>query len=430
MKLSLLTTNFMLLWTGHIISQFGSQIAAISLIFWLKDQTGLASIMGLSSLMLSLSRAFFSPLGGVIADRYDRKKILIYSDICAGLAACTLPFSLVFFPEHLPLLIGIVLLMQIIFGSTLGFYDPAYSALLVEIVSKKNISLANAIKNATIQLALLTGQGIGLFLYAQFGIVFILLTNSVSFFLSAIAESFIKQSIQTKSNDSKSPPHSSPSRQVASRLEQDTQETFLQSLKHGFVFAWQTHFIRTLLLLIGFVNFFEGPFVVLLPFFIDEVLGVSAIWYGYLIAGFGVGALAGYLTLPLFKTHIKDFTYFTKINLLLFGVVLLSLGLIQSVYATLALFSLAGYFFGVINIMIESALLTYTSDSMRGRVMGVYWITTRLMLPLGMVIAGVINDFFEQSSVTLFIVSGIAILITALFIFQKESFNTQLSELY
>jgi MFS transporter, DHA3 family, macrolide efflux protein len=72
------------MWLGQFISQFGSQITSIVLIFWLKEQVGLASVMGLSAMLFSLFIAIFSPLGGALADIYCRKTIIIFliSSIC------------------------------------------------------------------------------------------------------------------------------------------------------------------------------------------------------------------------------------------------------------------------------------------------------------------------------------------------------------
>lgn len=403
--------NLLLLWLGQLVSQFGSQITAISLIYWLKDQIGLASVMGLSTMLFSIFIAMFSPLGGALADIYSRKTIIVACDIAAGTVSLLLPFLLYWFPEQLYLLIGSVLFMQVILGATLGLYDPAYSALLANVVPPKKLPLANGIKNAIIQCAVLIGQGAGFLLYGKYGIIAILLANSGSFFISAFSESRIKV----------------PKTAEQGSLPSPEKNKIGLSMKQGLAFIRQNSSLKSLLILVGGVNCFAGPFVVLLPFFVEQSLEVEGYWYGYLIAGFGAGGLLGYLSLPLLKNKIENWSAFSQNSYLLFGTLLMGLGLNDNIYLTLLLFTLAGTCFGLVNIIIETALLANTPDGMRGRVMSIYRVVTRLALPLGMMVAGLLVDFLDQNINIIFIVSGFSVIVLSLQQFKGEKLKAALT---
>lgn len=410
---SAMRANFHLLWVGHLISQFGSQVTAITLIYWLKEQLALASIMGLSSMLLSLFIALSSPFGGVLADKYSRKRIIVCCDIVSGVTSLLLPFLLYVFPDNLYLLVGGILLMQIVFGVSLGLFDPAYSALLSNVVSKQQLPLANGIKNATIQGSMLVGQASGFFLFGIFGISTILIANGISFLLSALCESWVKE-----------PPLSSAAKNEA---EQPAKSSFFADMKQGFVYIQQHTALRSLLILIGGVNLFIGPFVVLLPFFVEDTLQVPTYWYGYLIGAFGVGGLFGYLSLPALKNKITDWNFAGRVIFMGFSGTLFMVSVISNVYYTMIFFALAGGLFGLINTMIETAILSGTDNAIRGRVMSSYRIITRLALPSGMLIAGFLVDFTAISISQLFIVSSALVFIISIKQFHQDKLKVVLS---
>jgi len=406
--------NFQLMWFGNFISQFGSQIAFITLMFWLKEEVGLASVMGLSAMLFSVFIALFSPLGGVLADTYSRKKIIICSDILSGTASLILPVTFYFLPDQIYLLVTLVLLIQLVLGAALGVYDPAYSSLLTNVVSKKQLPLANAIKNATIQGAMLIGQGVGLLLYGQFGIIVILFANSFSFYLSALAESWIK-----------------PPKQVGEISSQSWSRPNFQklfySMKEGLEYISNDPSVKSLLVLIGGVYFLSGPFVVLLPFYIEQSLYAPGYWYGYLISVFGGGGLIGYLSLPYFKLIVQDWSSLGLASFLIFGFLLIGLGLSDNIYFTLIIFFGCGYCFGLINVMIETAILTNTPDIKRGRVMSIHRVITRLTYPLGMMVSGVIADLYLISIDFIFIICGFLVLVLSLQQFRGQKLKTALA---
>lgn len=404
--------NFHLLWSGHLISQFGSQVTAITLIYWLKEQLALASIMGLSSMLLSLFIALSSPIGGALADRYSRKRIIVCCDIVSGIASLLLPLLLYFFPENLYLLIGGVFLMQIVFGISLGLFDPAYSTLLSNVVPKEKLPLANGIKNATIQGSMLVGQASGFFLYGLFGISHVLLANGVSFLVSALFESQVKEPPKLVNNEE------SANSQKAS---------LFADIKEGFVFIQRNNALLSLLVLIGGVNLFIGPFVVLLPFFVEDTLQVAVHWYGYLIGAFGIGGLFGYLSLTWFKRKISDWSAAGRTIFVGFSITLFVVSTSQNIYLTMVFFALAGAFFGLINTMIETAILGGTEDAIRGRVMSSYRIITRLALPSGMLFAGFIVDFTQVSITQLFMLSSVLVLLISIRQFHQDKLKAVLT---
>jgi len=137
----LFNKNYLLLWQGQTVSRLGNQIFLVSLILWLTYTVNLKSLVGLLGMIAGLPTVMLSAFGGVFADRFSRKKIIIFSDIFNGILILSL-----------------------------AFFQPAISAAVPDLVPKKEIFKANTMGQFSIRFSMVVGQTIGAALFQWLGL--------------------------------------------------------------------------------------------------------------------------------------------------------------------------------------------------------------------------------------------------------------------
>ncbi|MGB2661004.1 MAG: MFS transporter [Candidatus Omnitrophota bacterium] len=177
----LFTKNFFSLWSGQIISEFGdrlNQMALIALIYYKHP----GSVMALSKLLFFIIVPVFviGPVAGVYVDRWDRKRIMIISDILRGLLVLAIPIFV-----RLDMMIPIYALVFLIFSAT-RFFLPSKMAFIPSIVSEEKLMVANSLANTTRMIATVLGFALAGLIVKWIGYVWGFYLNSLSYFVSAI----------------------------------------------------------------------------------------------------------------------------------------------------------------------------------------------------------------------------------------------------
>src|SRR4030042_5415391 len=278
-KPKLFNKNFFLFMEGQFISQLGDQAFMIAMMFWIKHQTGSASLMGLLMTAAMLPAVLLGPITGTFADHYYRKKIIVYSDIVRSIPVLLLAGIVFFFPGSTELGITALFAVTLLLGIVGALFNPAIMASIPDIVPEEKVAAANSLSQATRQISLFFGQALGGCLFVLFGAPALFLIDGISFLFSGFSETFIK--ITQKS------PEKSP----------DWREKFKQfkaDMMFGLKFSWEHTGLRALFFAAAFINFFVMPIILLLPFYVEDFLGTTPDWYGYILAAFGFGSLVGY----------------------------------------------------------------------------------------------------------------------------------------
>jgi MFS family permease len=112
----LMNKNFFLLWQGNFVSKLGSQAFAIAMMFWLKHETGSASLMGLIMMLSMLPAVILSPIAGTLADQYPRRKIIIICDLLSGLPVLILGFLILLVPGFSDIIIVYLFAVSLLLG--------------------------------------------------------------------------------------------------------------------------------------------------------------------------------------------------------------------------------------------------------------------------------------------------------------------------
>lgn len=404
----LFNRNFFLLWQGQFISQLGSQAFTIAVMFWLKHQTGSASLMGLIMAVTMLPVVVLSPIGGTVADHFSRRRIIILSDVFSGFAILILAYLFYFTPHASGIIIIWLFVACVILGVIRAFFTAAISAAIPDIVPKEKTSAANSLHQASTQISMLAGQGLGGYLFVVFGAPLLILIDGITYLFSAFSESFIEI-------PQKIPEKTGPLRGQFKKFKDDTLE--------GFRYVWKHPGMRTLFFAAAFINFFAIPFIVLLPFYVEDFLMARADWYGYLLAAFGFGSLAGYAIAGTIRTSGTVRSAIVILALILMSLCFPVFSILTSASWALLLMIIFGTLNGFLNINIITILQTSVFSEIRGRIFGVLTTITSGLVPLSMVLAGIAADLLNHNIPLIYAICGIITVILSILSASSKNFR-------
>ena len=184
----MINRNFFMLLSGQFVSQIGDKLHMIALSFWVLKTTGSSAKMGAvlaASLIPSLVIGFFS---GAFIDRYNRKNIIIGTDLLRGLILAL--FAVLFYFELINFYM--ILAMQMLLSVNAAFFDPAIPSVIPQIVDEKDLAAANSKHQFVNGFSTIAGAFIGGIFISMFGYLWVFVVNAISFLLSAFFECFIK----------------------------------------------------------------------------------------------------------------------------------------------------------------------------------------------------------------------------------------------
>ncbi|MHC4500988.1 MAG: MFS transporter, partial [Planctomycetota bacterium] len=187
----LLNKNFVLLWQGQLVSQLGTQAYAIAMMFWIKHQTGSATLMGLIMMVSQLPAVLLGPIGGAYADRHSRKLIIVLCDLVNGVVVLVLAAILFMASDGTDIVIAALFTVGIITSAVGAYFRPAVGAAIPDIVPTDKVAAANSMNQVSVQGATLLGQGAGGVLYRILGAPILFLVDGLTYIFSAVSEMFI-----------------------------------------------------------------------------------------------------------------------------------------------------------------------------------------------------------------------------------------------
>lgn len=289
----LFSKNFTLVVAGQIISLFGNSILRFAVPLYLLRQTGSEALFGLVSALSFLPMIVLSLLGGVLADRANKKYIMVILDFFT--AGLMLLFSLAL--GNLPMIPLFIAALMLLYGIQ-GAYQPAVQASIPLLVSETNLLSGNAVINQVSALANLLGPVFGGVLFSTWGLRPILLISVLCFLASAIMEIFIKL------------PH------VPLETESGTLAVIRSDLAESFRYMKQEKPILLQIagLLVLFNLFLGAMLMIGLPVLITKTLGMSDQLFGYSQGMLAAGGLAGGMITGLLGSKLKV----QKVYILLF----------------------------------------------------------------------------------------------------------------
>jgi MFS family permease len=386
--LKLMNRNFLLLWQGQAVSQIGTQLSTIALLFWLKHATESPALIGVMAMVSGLAAVALGPIAGAFADRYSRRLIIILCDVVSGIAVLSLGAFMLFPGATNALAFVGVFFVSIFVSSVHSFFTPAISASTPDLVPKDKVTGANSMLQASTRLSTLVGMGIGGALFRALGAPLVLIIDGITYLFSAFSASFI--AIPQKIAET-----SGPITSRGSKLKQE----ILEGLRYVRADAGLTQ----LLLIATILNFLMAPMLGLFPFYVEDHLKLHSGWYGYLLAFYGVGNLLGFVIAGTVKVSSSA----RAAVIIGFMVAASALYALLGVVATPALATAAvigiGASSGFMNVNIWTILQVTTPTEIRGRVFGLLQTVAAALLPVGMGLAGAAASLLGKNIPLIFI---------------------------
>lgn len=272
MKEKLFTRNFMLLVLGQVSSLFGNYILRLALSMYVLELTGSAAVFAGLLSAATIPTILLSPFGGILADRADRRNIMVALDTMTGTAV--LCAALLLSEQRALAVIGALLVLLSVLGA---FETPTVQACIPSMLTGDNIIRGNAVVNQTASISYLTAPLLGGIFYAAFGIKPVMYASVLCFFVTAFLECFIRLDYRPAG--------------FGGNALAVAKADFLDSVR--FIGKERRDILRILLLAALSRFFVMGVTLVGLPFLVRTVLGLDARYYGAAESVLAVAVIAG-----------------------------------------------------------------------------------------------------------------------------------------
>lgn len=380
--------DFLLLWSGRLISQLGDRLYGIALAWWVLQKTGSASAMGLVMALSLLPEIVVGLFAGPFIDRWDRRAILVATDLLRGLAV----LGVTAWQASGALTVGGVAVAAVSISLASAFFNPASQAIIPQVVPESGLARANSLHQIASGLTMVAGPLLGAVAVGALGFTWAFAGNALSYFASGFLEAGL------------SPLGPRAGAGGASLLEE---------LRDGLVFLWARKPLLAVITVIGVAHFFWGSFMVGLPLLASALTGDGVSNLGILQAAIGVGLVAGAVVAGLGTGQGPgEKGLFTRVAL--FGAVFVAVaGLLGlPVRATppyvAAMLAYGGTVAGA-SVLWQSLLQRQTPTALAGRVFSVSSLVGEVSVPLAYALFGVVLE--TQPVGLVFLIDGIALLV-------------------
>jgi MFS family permease len=354
--------NYQLFFGGQLISLTGTWMQSVAQSWLVYRLTGSAVLLGFVAFSGQIPVFLLAPVGGIVADRYNRHRVLVLTQTTAMilgflLAALTLT-------GHVR--VWHLFVLSSLLGMVNAFDIPARQAFVVDMVGREDLINAIALNSSMFNGARIVGPAVAGVLVASIGEGWCFFANGVSY-LAVIAGLLAMR--------------------LGPRVIRRTAGSALESMTEGFRYVWHTVPVRALMILLGLVSLTGMPYAVLMPIFADRILHGGASGLGLLMGASGLGALAGALTLAS-RHGLRGLGHWVAVAAGSFGTSLILFSLSRSFWLSAALLIPVGFSMMVQMASSNTLIQSMVPNSLRGRVMAIYSMMFMGMAPIGAVLAG------------------------------------------
>lgn len=391
-KNNVVKKNMILLLMGKLVSLFGSSIYSFAISLYILKVTGSGLNFSLTLALGTLPRVVFGTISGVIADRFDRKKMVVGLDILSGLVVLGL-LGLSIFDS---LRLSYIYIATLLLSTCSTFFVTPLTASIPNIVDDENLTRVNSLSEAISSIATIAGPFIGGLVFALIDIRLFLLVNGLSFILSGISEMFIDFNAREKiygivENNKKE------------KNNKKAKGSFFGDLKEGIEYMITQKWLIVLSTFVIFFNLFTMiGLTIPIPYIVTKIWGFSSKQYGLLNMMFPVGMLIASLALsvlPQAKSNYKRIiSCILTFSLVIFFVgivtseILFSLNNIQYLVILMISYIIMASASIFINVPVSVTMQKLIPDDKRGRVYGTIGTLAMGLSPLGAIIGGLLVD--------------------------------------
>jgi MFS family permease len=361
--------NFQLFFSGQIISLVGTWMQTVAEAWLIYRLTGSGALLGVLGFVGQIPIFLLSPLAGLVADRFPRRRVVIATQASSMLLAFTLA-TLTLSGQIRKDNVWEIVALATLLGTVNAFDVPARQSFLIEMVGRENLLNAIALNSSMFNGARVAGPAIAAALVAVVGEGWCFLLNGFSYF-AVIAGLFMMRIEKTQPvHDGTAP---------------------LEKLREGFRFARHTKPIRALLILLGVVSFMALPFSVLIPIFAVKILHGGVNSYGWLMGAVGFGAMFGALAIAM-RQQLKGMGNLVSYSAMGLGVSLTLFSASRWFWVSFAALIFCGFTMMMQFTATNTLIQAMVPEQLRGRVMSLYAMMFLGMTPLGSLAAGKLAD--------------------------------------
>lgn len=403
MKQRLFSKDFTLVVIGQVISLFGNAIIRFALPLYLLNATGSSALYGTVTACAFIPAVLLSPIGGIIADRVNKRNIMVILDFFT--AVVIIVFSLLMDGANLILLLTVTLML--LYGIA-GAYQPSVQASIPALTDQDSYMAANSIINTISSFASLAGPVLGGVLYSAYGLKPILWVCMVCFIMSAIMEIFIQIPFRKQALDG--------------GILKTAGADFAESVR--FIRKEKPAIGKGVLIICGINLFLAAMIIVALPYLITEVLDLEASQanrlYGFAEGALAAGGLAGGVGAGIFA---KKLAVHKSGNLVIacavcvfpigISLMLFSSAIINYIVMTVCCFAIM-VFSTLFTVQMLSFIQTETPQYLIGKVIAVVLTVSMCAQPLGNALYGILFEICEGREYAVVLFSGAVSLIIAI----------------
>lgn len=357
--------NYRLYVVGQGMSQIGTRIQRVAMIWLAYRLTNSPFILGLVGFSEQIPIFLIAPFAGVYADKWNKRKALMRIESLAMLQAVflgILMFSGVIEVWH-------IIMLSLFLGTINAFEVPIRQSFVVEMVDGDKDAMGNAIafNSSVFNLSRLIGPSIAGILISSVGEGWCFMANALSYAIVVITIGMMRISVKSGNHFERG--------------------EVIQKLKEGIKYVGGIQMMRALLLLLAIISFTNASFRTLAPVFARDILQGNANTFGFLMSAAGVGAIIGavFLTSHRSVAMLKTFVHYTGI---LLGVSLLCFGGSKWLWLSLIFMATGGLAQMMHTACTNTLLQLYTDDDKRGRVMSFYAVSLQGTTPFGSFVSG------------------------------------------
>jgi len=368
--------NFRILWLAALGSTIGTWMQKFAQSLLVYDLTGSKFFLGIDDFLSQLPILLFMLIGGVVADRHDRRWLLTGSQYVQAFSA----FMLALLVWNGSITVWFIFALSFISGCGQAFGGPAYQALIPSLVPRRDLPNAIALNSTQFNLSRVLGPGVGVGIVSTIGLAACFAVNGLSFFIVVVALTALHLPAHTPSAD---------------------RRALGVELQSGLFYVRDNRLMMTLTILVGVSTFLAMPILTMLPAFATEVLtgtGTPESRLSMLMASQGLGAILGALIVGTVDTrkHMGRLLLSVQIGL---GLLIAAFALSTSLLLSLALLFVGGILFMALFSISFSLVQLTVPETLRGRVVSIYMMALRGGGPIGGLVAGALADRFSASSV-------------------------------
>ena len=355
--------EFRLLWFGACTSSIGTWMQSVAQSWLVFTISGSAFMLGLDGFLGQIPILLFSLIGGVIADRIDRRRVLLGSQYVQ--MACAFFLTGLLIAHLLNTRVWPILCLSFVVGCAQSFGGPAYQALVPSLVEKEDLPNAIALNSIQFNLARVIGPVLGGLALIKLGAPWCFGLNGLSFVAVIIALMLLNVRFVPKS----------------------TGESIMTSLKQGLGFVRNQGAMIGLIVLAFCMTGLAIPTLTFLPVFAKNVFHRGPTAFTILLSCSGAGSVAGALIVAAFG-NVQRKGLFALVTLILLGLSMFGFAISTTMVLSAFLLVISGAAMMGVFSMISSLVQLITANEMRGRVMSVYNVAFRGGMPLGSIITG------------------------------------------